>query len=211
MPAPTPVVLRARRALVRPLVRRTLIALVAVATGVTVASLVRSAEGARRAWGASRPVAVATHDLAVGEVLGAGAAEVHDLPVAAVADRALGRAPVGATVRHPVAAGEALVAERLAPLGLTGAAALVPPGSRALAVPLGPAGAPPLAVGDLVDVLAVSPPEAGGGPAASAVVGAVPVVATGDESASVAVPRDDVPAVAHALAQGAVVLALVGP
>jgi Flp pilus assembly protein CpaB len=133
-------------------------------------------------------------------------------------------------VRHPVLAGEPLVAARLAPDGLTGAAALVPPGWRAVAVPLGPAGAPPLAVGDLVDVLAVMPTAglpglgsdgAGAGPDGTGPDGAAQepafvlveraaVVDVTDDAVTVAVPEGDAPRVAWALSNGAVVLALGG-
>jgi Flp pilus assembly protein CpaB len=216
-----PLGVRARRALARPAVRRLLVGLVALATGLTVASLVRSADAARRRWGDTRAVAVASRDLAIGDALEAGAAEVRRLPAALVPSGALSAPPVGALVRQPIAAGEALVADRLAPDGLTGAAALVPPGSRAVAVPLAPVPAPPLAVGDLVDLLAVIPPgtdgEAGvdgggfdAGEPAFPLVETVPVVDVGDETASVAVPEADAPRVAYALAQGAVVVTLAG-
>jgi Flp pilus assembly protein CpaB len=204
---------RARRLLARPVARRLAVAALAVATGVTVTSIVTAAEAARRSWGSARPVAVATRDLAPGDVVGTGAVEVRRLPAAAVADRALSEAPVGATVRQPVAAGEPLIGERLAPHGLTGAAALVPDGSRALAVPLGTVGTPPLTAGDLVDLLAVVPPEAGGdggGDPAFPLVEGAQVVDVGDEVASVAVPTEDAPRVAYALSQGVVVLALTG-
>jgi hypothetical protein len=233
-----PLGVRARRALARPITRRLLVAVLALATASTVTSLVRSAEAARNRWGASRPVAVATRDLAVGDSLDTGAAEVRELPEALVPEAALPAPPAGALVRHPVAAGEVLVRTRLAPLGLTGAAALVPPGSRAVAVPLAPLAAPPLAVGDLVDLLAVVGPgggsvepgggsvEPGGGPTgpAGTTTGAVdstddpafplvesaPVVDVGGETASIAVPEADAPRVAYALVQGAVVITLSG-
>jgi SAF domain-containing protein len=234
-----PLSVRARRALARPAVRRIVVGVVALATGLAVVSLVRSAEAARLRWGDTRPVAVATHDLAVGDPLGGDAAEVRRLPTALVPPGALSAPPVGALVRQPIAAGEALVAERLAPHGLTGAAALVPPGSRAVAVPLAPVPAPPLAVGDLVDLLAVVSPasggvgivdsegvdgedggggggvDRGGGVHRSAepafpLVETAPVVDVGDETVSVAVPEADAPRVAYALAQGAVVVTLAG-
>jgi Flp pilus assembly protein CpaB len=214
-----PLGVRARRALARPVVRRIVVGVVALVTGLTVVSLVGSAEAARRRWGDARPVAVATRDLAIGDPLDAEAAEVRRLPAALVPRDALSAPPVGALARQPIAAGEALVAGRLAPMGLTGAAALVPPGSRAVAVPLSPVPAPPLEVGDLVDLLAVVPPGIGadGGSAGEAadepafpLVETVPVVDVGEETASVAVPEADAPRVAYALAQGAVVVTLAG-
>ena len=170
MPAPLVMLpVRARRALTRPAVRRLVVAALALATATCVASLAAAAGAARDRWGTTRPVAVATRDLAPGDVVDDRAVAVRDLPVAAVSRTAVSDAPVGATVRQAIPSGEPLVAERLAPHGLAGAAALVPAGHRAVAVPLGPAGRPPLAVGDLVDVVVVlaadlpAPPAAGEG------------------------------------------------
>jgi Flp pilus assembly protein CpaB len=222
--APLFPLVRARRLAARPLARRSAVVALALVTGLVTVTLVRSGDAARRSWGATRAVAVATRDLAPGDVLSAGATEVRRLPAAVVPSGALSSPPTGAVVRQPVVAGEPLVPARLAPDGLVGTAALVPEGFRAVAVPLGPPGVPPLAVGDEVDVLAVLPPElAGAAPAAQpagaagAAEPAFPlveravVVDVGDEAVSVAVPRPDAPRVAFALAQGAVVLALAGP
>jgi len=85
-------------------------------------------------------------------------------------------------------------------------------------VPLGPMGAPPLAIGDLVDVLAVVPVAADGVADAGAGTGepAFPlvedamVVDVGEQSVSVAVPDVDAPRLAWTLTNGSVVLALAG-
>ncbi|MDD9372361.1 MAG: SAF domain-containing protein [Acidimicrobiales bacterium] len=230
-PSSTVLTVRARRALARPAVRRTCVAGLAAGTCVTVMSLVAAADDARDRWGQTRPVAVATRDLAPGDVVDAGAFEVRDLPEAVLPDGVVdaagaspgapgssavvaGAPPVGAVVRHPVLAGEPLVAARLAPDGLTGAAALVPAGWRAVAVPLGPAGAPPVVTGDLVDVLAVTPTAIDGADQgrepAFALVEQAAVVDVSDDAITVAVPGDDAPRVAWALSNGAVVLALAG-
>lgn len=203
---------RARRALARPAVRRACVAALAAATALTIAALLGAAAGTPDRWGAPRAVAVATRDLAPGEVVDAGAAEVRDLPGGAVTPAALARVPAGAVVRQAIAAGEPLVPTRLAPHGLSGAAALVPPGARALAVPLGPAGSPPVAAGDQVDVLAVLPPGgagAGTDPAFPLVERAA-VVDVDERAVTVAVPERDAARVAWALSHGAVVLALAG-
>jgi Flp pilus assembly protein CpaB len=213
-----PVVLgvRARRALARTVVRRAVVLGLAIATGLVVISLVSSAEAARQRWGRARPVAVATRDLAPGDVVDGSTVEVRRLPEAAVSPGALAEPPAGSVVRQPVVAGEALVAERLAPQGLTGVAALVPAGHRAVAVPIGPLAVPPLTLGDLVDVLAVVPVAAedrpgpsGAGPSFPLVEAAV-VVDVGEQSISVAVPEPDAPRVAWVLTNGSVVLALAG-
>ncbi|HSK58345.1 MAG TPA: hypothetical protein VK935_04750, partial [Actinomycetospora sp.] len=69
--SPTPIVLtvRARRALARPAVRRLCVTALALATALAVAVLLGTASGAPEAWGAPRPVAVATRDLAPGDVI----------------------------------------------------------------------------------------------------------------------------------------------
>lgn len=211
---------RLRRLLVRSRVRRALVIVVAVVTGLVVAGTIRAAEQARDRWGASRPIAVARHDLAPGDVIEPGDVETRELPVAAVADDALAEVPVGAVARHPVAAGEPLVADRLGPDGVTGTAALVPAGHRAVAVPVGPLGRPPLRVGDQVDVLAVVPSEADlhghgqgdelGTTPAIPLVERAAVVDVADEAVTVAVPTELTPTVAYAATQGALVLALTG-
>ena len=214
MPAfPVPLTVRARRALVRPLVRRAAVAVLALVTAVAVASLVMAAGAARDRWGTTRPVAVATRDLAVGDVVDPGAVEVRDLPAGVVAAATLAEPPLGEVVRHPIVAGEAVAPSRLAPDGLTGVAALVPAGERAVAVPVGPAGVPPVVVGDLVDLVTVVPPGASegdpGDPAFSLVERAA-VVAVGDQAVTISVPGHDAPRVAWAVANGTVVLALAG-
>jgi Flp pilus assembly protein CpaB len=209
---------RARRAAARPLVRRVAIGLLAVATGLVVTSLVASAEAARDRWGRTRPVVVATRDLSPGDTIKVSDVEVRTLPEAAAGSTALREAPTGAVVSQPVVAGEALVGQRLAPDGLSGVAALVPAGQRAVAVALGPMGAPPLSIGDLVDVLAVVPVAADGladagadtGEPAFPLVEEARVVDVGEQSVSVAVPDVDAPRLAWTLTNGSVVLALAG-
>jgi Flp pilus assembly protein CpaB len=216
--SPHPVLLgvRARRALARTVVRRAVVLGLAILTGLVVVSLVSSAEAARQRWGRSRPVAVATRDLAPGDLVDGSAVEVRRLPEAAVAPQALAEPPSGSMVRQPVAAGEPLVPERLAPQGLTGVAALVPAGHRAVAIPIGPLAAPPLTVGDLVDVLAVVPalveeqPRQREDQPSFALVEAAVVVDVGEQSITVAVPEAAAPRVAWVLTNGSVVLALAG-
>ncbi|HEX6238667.1 MAG TPA: SAF domain-containing protein [Acidimicrobiales bacterium] len=226
-PPPWTLTVRARRALARPRARRAGVLVLAAATGLTVALLVGSVERARRQWGDTRPVAVARRDLHPGEVIDTATVELRHLPEVAVSSSALDHVPGGAIVRDPVTAGEPLVPARLAPMGLTGAAALVPDGHRAVAVPLGPTGAPPLQVGNRVDVLAVtgSDPGPGVGPVPTGPAGpdadggtgpAFPVVEgarvihVGDEAVTIAVPTEDAPGVALAVTRALAVLALAG-
>jgi Flp pilus assembly protein CpaB len=207
---------RVRRALARTVVHRAVVLALAAVTGLVVVSLVSSAEAARQRWGRARPVAIATRDLTPGDLIDGSAVEVRRLPEAAVAPGALAEAPAGSVVREPVVAGEPLVAERLAPQGLRGVAALVPRGHRAVAVPIGPLAAPPLTVGDVVDVLAVVPVAAGESPGQSGDVPSFPlveaavVVDVGEQSIAIAVPEADAPRVAWVLTNGSLVLALAG-
>jgi Flp pilus assembly protein CpaB len=217
---PVPLSVRARRAIVRPAVRRTVVVALALLTALAVTSLIEAAGAARDRWGATRPVAVATRDLRPGDVVDAGAVEVRELPRGVVGEATPAEAPVGAVVRHPILAGEPVAPARLAPDGLTGVAALVPAGERAVAVPVGPAGVPPLAVGDLVDVVTVVPGDAtapadgvsgdGFGDPAFTLVERAAVVDVAEEAVTIAVPDRDAPRVAWAVANGAVVLALAG-
>jgi pilus assembly protein CpaB len=192
----------------RPRLRRALAVVTAVAVAVAVASTVQRAEAARAAWGRSRPVVVAARDLAPGEALAPGDTQVVRYPEPLVPDDALVQVAEGRVVRAAAFDGQVLLARHVADAGLEGPAALVPPGARAVAVPVEPGAAPPLSVGQSVDVVAVVGVD--GAPQAVVLAAGAPVVAVGDRAASVAIRRDTVPRVAAALASGSVTLALVG-
>ena len=184
---------------------------VALGAGWLAAGIVEGADRTRLAWGTSEGVLIARHDLAPGDPIESSDVELAARPTALMPTSALRDLPEGAVVRATVLAGEVLVAERLAPTGLSGVAALVPVGMRAVAIPTEPGTAPPVTVGDRVDILVALPPEsAGGGPPGFAVATGAVVVSVNDVAVTVAVPRDAAPRVAVALGQGAVTLALVG-
>lgn len=190
---------RARRSLA---LRWLLVAAAAAFAAVQVDRLGAAAEASRRAWGDAVPVAVAARPLAAGTVVDADDVTVERWPRAVVPDDALTDPPVGQVVVAAIVAGEAVVPARLAPAGLTGAAALVPPGWRALAVPAASGlglPLPPLAPGDRVDVLAPA-----------VVVEDAVVVAVADAAVTIAVPARTAPALADALATSVVSLALRG-
>jgi pilus assembly protein CpaB len=222
-----PHAVRARRALARPAVRRCAALLLAVATVLAAAGAAGAVGRARDRWGSTRRVLVASRDLAPGEALDAAAVAHRDLPAALVPGASLSSRPEGVVVRQPILAGEPVVRARLAPPGLTGPAALVESGRRAVAVPRGPAGMPPLAVGDLVDVLTVVPigtgADAGGGGPGDAesagddhdapafpLVERASVVDVTDAAVTLSVPQRDAARLAWSLANGTVVLALAG-
>ena len=205
LPGRVPFALALRR---RPRLRRAVALGLAVAVGAAVAVTVQRAEAARAAWGRARPVVVAARDLPPGHELGPGDTEVVTLPEPAVPDGALDRVADGRVVRAGAFDGEVLLRRRLAEPGVGGAAALVPAGARAVAVPVEAGSAPSLAVGQRVDVVGLVAVD--GVPEAVVLVAGAPVVEVGELAVTLAVAPEAVPAVAAALASGTVTLALVG-
>ena len=184
---------------------------VALTAGWLASTVVARADRTRLAWGTSQQVLVAERDLAPGDALLAGDVTLMARPQSMVPATALTELPDGAVIRAEVLRGEVVVAERVAPHGLTGVAATLPPGTRAVAIPTEPGLAPPLTVGDHVDILVALAPElAGDGPPGFAVARAALVVAIDDAAITVAVSRATAPRIAVALGQGAVTLALIG-
>lgn len=187
-------------------------AALAVITGLTVARLLGLAAADVARYGELTPTLVATRDVPAGARLGPGDAEVRRIPAALVPAGALSAAPDGSpVVIAPVHRGEAVLAGRLAPSGLSETAALLPPGTRGIAIPLGP-DALALRWGDRVDVLATvdaamteTTPE----PTFPVARGAT-VVAVEGESVTVAVTPAEARRVAFAVTTGAVTLLLAG-
>lgn len=178
-------------------------------TGLTVTRAVERADAAADA-AEPRPVLVVAAPVPPGGRLDeTNTTRAHraraDLPDGAVTELVAGAIAIDALVP-----GEVVVASRLAPTGLSPAAALLPPGTRGVAVPAGVT-AIPVAVGDRVDVVATLPFDlAGPGDAAAVVASGAVVVQVGEESVMVAVPEAGVPALARALAEGSVQLVLRG-
>ncbi len=177
----------------------------ALVTGVLVAGMVQRAARAESRFGRPRPVLVATAALAPGERLDASHTEIRSLPAELVPATALASLPTGGrTVTSAIAQGEPVLAQRISGAGRAGPAALMPPESRAVAVPTPVAGLP-LKLGDHVDLLATgSGPDGRSGVVARYGV----VIATGHDSTTVAVGTSEAPAVAEALGGGNVVIAL---
>ena len=213
----------------RPILYWLVTALVALTTAMVIGGLTARAEHASARYGGLRPVVVANRALGAGDEVAAGSVRVMRMPRAFVPDGALSSPPVGQTVLSPLYPGEALLAQRLAPEGLRGIAALLPRGTLAMAVPTGTGGLR-VAVGDLVDVLATSgfataptpapgtPVEGGGqtggvqlpdGDGSTRVVASdAKVVDVSDETVTVAVRDAEAPLVATALTQATITLAL---
>src|SRR4051795_4476168 len=121
-------------------------------TGLAVFRMVETAETAAAQYGSLVRVPVVARRVAVGTVVGADDVTWRRMPRAFLPAGPAAR-PVGRVAVAPLVVGEVVVEDRLAPSGLRGAAALVPPGMRALSVRPDPVG-PSLRAGDRVDVLA---------------------------------------------------------
>jgi Flp pilus assembly protein CpaB len=187
-------------------------ALLAFVTGTTVARIVGRAEAAAAEYGSRRTVIVARHDVDAGARLSAGDLSSRVMPAAFVPAGAVDDAsapPVGRVVVVPLVRGQVVVDRQLAPHGLSPAAALVPAGTRAIALPTGGL-APPLRRGDVVDVYATF--DDGEEPPTFAVARAVTVVAVNADDGSVTVAVDDanVDRVAFAVTTGEVTIVLAG-
>jgi len=172
--------------------------LVSVAIGAVTALTLQSAYGRAAAiearFGHLVDAVVAGRDIAAGEVVDAGDVRVERRPRAMVPVGALASAAAvtGRTARVELAAGEVIVRRRLAPGGTSGPTAMLADGARAIAVPAGPGGRPPLRPGDRVDVLATF---SGRGPPAS------DQSSTGDPSPATGTSATDTPATRASVAR----------
>jgi len=190
----------------RPLVWWLAVLGLSLAVGVTIDGSLSRAEADAQRFGPSVHVAVARIDLAAGALAGPATVELWPWPERLVPAGALREVPDDRVVTQPVLAGEPVVTDRL------GTDSLVPPGSRALALPTGP-GALGLRVGDRVDVLATFDPlvaPAGEDPTVT-VARVATVVSVRARSITVAVSEAEAPRVALALSQATITLALTPP
>lgn len=193
--------------------------------------LQRDAASARRAYGETRPVWLARHDLAAGSVLTEDDLEQRQLPRLLVPPSALDAgdpagSPFGRVTREALADGEILLGHRLAGPATGGPAALLPPGTVGLALgsrsPL-----PGVGVSDRVALILLGSSTPGGDPmplstgratsvpAATSAAVTVParVVSAGpaQDGLVVAVDAADAGAVAAAVRRDEVVIALLSP
>jgi Flp pilus assembly protein CpaB len=183
-------------------------AALALATWSVVAGAVGDVEAGAARYGNPRAVLVATGPVGAGEVVDEDNTDVRPMPAALVPPGAAGPDDLGSRTTHPVHTGEVVHVGRLAPGGLSPIAALLPAGTRGLAIP-GGAGGLALEVGDVVDVLATVEGLDEAAPTRTVAAGAV-VVHVADEAVTVAVPVEQAPKVAYAVAAGIVTLALAG-
>ena len=172
----------------------------ALATGLVADGLLQRATDAEARWGTTRTVLVATSALAPGDAL-AGRTVPRRLPALAVPEEAVARAGAGAVAVDVIGAGEVVTEARVGGPGAAGLAGRLPPGTRAVLVPLEVPGLP-VRVGDHVDLLGVTSPDA-------PVARAATVVEVRADALVVAVAPTAAVALAAALGQGPLVPALV--
>lgn len=179
-------------------------------TAMVVWTVTSSASRDRNRYGEPVEVVVAAHELATGTQIGEDDLSTVEVPSALVPDDAVEAGPTGRVVTSPIFEGEVIVGGRLAPEGLSPVAALLPAGSRALALPLLDSGLP-VEVGDRVDILATVDPALSGEQLPTGVVAAgATVVAAAEDSVTVAVAPEETAGVAFALVNGFVTVALTG-
>ncbi len=169
----------------RPWVYWVVVALLAATAAAVTQTQMSSIAAERNRWGATRSVLVASEPLEPGDPL---AADLVELPIAAIAVGALIEHPVGAIARQRLAAGEMIMDVDIA--SGSGPAALAEPGTVVVAL------SDPLAR-DVVVGLAVQLVADGLVLAESATVTGIV-----DDVIFVAVARPDGPAVAAAAQQG---------
>ena len=200
---------RARIRRRRPPARWLAAAALAVMAGAVTAHVVGDAEATRQAYATRRSVPVVVRDLAPGATITSSDVEFRDRPALAVPD-GVAAEPMGRVVRDRLLAGEVVVEARLAGSG-SGPGALLSPGRRALALPRDEVRVQ-LTIGDRVDVLAPDAlGPAGGSATARRVARAAEVLAVDDTTLTVGVQSVEAPAVARAVLDGAVAVALVAP
>ena len=150
------------------------------------------------------PVTVVSRHVAAGDPLGPGDLATASWPATAVPPGVASAVAIGRAAAVDLHPGEPLLEARLAPAGAAGLAARLPPGARAVGIPVGPHTVP-LARGDRVDLVAPRAPRVPTDlPGAAVLTAAVPVLDVRDAAVVVAVPATDVPAVVGAIAIGPV-------
>jgi Flp pilus assembly protein CpaB len=192
----------------------------ALALGAATASIASSNLGraarAADAWGTAQRVWVLHHSVTAGSVLRRGDVALERRPRGVVPVGALGAStsPVGRAAQVRLAAGEVVLANRIAGRGAFGLAAMLDGAHRAIALKNDDS-MPALRPGDRVDVLATfDVGDAGEDEAAAepsfAVASNAEVLAVTARTITVSVTNREAPRVAFALARAAVTVSLRG-
>ncbi|NNE73514.1 MAG: hypothetical protein HKN26_07620 [Acidimicrobiales bacterium] len=187
--------------------RRSLAIALAVLAGWSVAVAQAQAHETVERWGRTVPVMVAVNDVPLGHVLSLDDVEVSPWPVglvpAAIAEFDRDDL-VGRTVTAAIAAGEPIHPVRLAPVGLGGLAALLPPATNGVAIDRSDVSIA-VEVGNRVDLGTISI-DGDARPLATGLL----VVAVGDQNLTVAVPTERSAEVALAAMRNEVTVSLRG-
>lgn len=193
----------------RPPLRLVVAAVLAVTCALVVARVTGRAEAAVARYGQHVTTWAVTAPLDPGDVIGAGDVAAEWRPVAFVPDGAVTEDPAGRLVADALRPGDVVAEHRLGGGDRRGAAALVPAGWRAVAVPAIDSTLP-VEVGQRVDVLAALDPSGTGAVGTVVAEDGVVVHVADDGTVTVAVPASRAGRVVAALAGGFVALALVG-
>jgi Flp pilus assembly protein CpaB len=174
--------------------------------GLLVQGGLAEAQADARRFGPTTQVLVARVDLAPGQPIGPQEAVERPWPSSLLPAGAVRALADGLVATQPVLAGEPLVESRV------GRGSLVPPGGRAIAVPVGP-GALGLRPGDRVDVLATFDPLVApeGEEPTVTVARAATVTSVRARAVTVAGTEEEAPRGAFALSQATIALALAPP
>ena len=183
---------------------------IAVVCGYSVQQIVTHANAKEKSYGITRTVWVTRASVDAGNDIKASDVTRKKIPRALLPDAPVAPFVVGHAVLVDFAKGEVILASRIAPTGLHGAAALLPLGKRAVGIQPGP-GSPPLHIGDTVDVLASF--EHAGSDAQTnvptvAVAQRAQVLDVRDNAVTIAVLPDEAPKVAFRATNGALSLIL---
>jgi Flp pilus assembly protein CpaB len=200
----------ARFPILRPPPLRTVVAVtLAVACALVVLRTTGRAEATVDRYGRTATAWVLDTTVEPGDVLGVEDLVREPRPASFLPSGAVEEDPVGRRVTEVLRPGEVVVEHRLAGGDRRGAAALVPDGWRAVAVPALEA-ALPVEVGQRVDVLAAVDPTGTGAAGSTVAQDGVVVHVSEDATVTVAVTPAQATRIVAALASGVVALALVG-
>lgn len=200
----------ARFPILRPPPLRAVVAVVlALVCGLVVLRATGRAEAAVDRYGRAASAWVVTRPLEPGDVVGDDDVVAETRPASFLPSGAVTEDPVGRRATQVLHRGEVVVEHRLAGGDRRGAAALVPEGWRAVAVPALEA-ALPVEVGQRVDVLAALDPTGTGAIGSTVAEDGIVVHVGDDDTVTVAVTASQATRIVAALATGVVALALVG-
>lgn len=192
-----------------PPLRLVVAVVLALVCGLLVLRATGRAEAAVDRYGEHVTTWVVASRLEPGDVIGRDDIAAEARPRSFVPDGAVDQDPVGRLVGALLVPGDVVVEHRLGSGDRRGAAALVPEGWRAVAVPAIDA-ILPVEVGQRVDVLAALDPSGAGAVGTVVAEDGVVVHVADDGTVTVAVPASRAGRVVAALSGGLVALALVG-